>query len=56
MPALRGFREQAQRAIQVGFAAAVGAGDQVQARHRHDQVAQRAVIGDGEGGQHAVVS
>ncbi|KGW49505.1 hypothetical protein Y049_429 [Burkholderia pseudomallei MSHR684] len=49
--ALRGIREQAQRTIQARLAAAVRPGDHVERSERHDQLAQRAVVGDGECGE-----
>ena len=48
-----GLREQAQGAMQIRLAAAVGAGDDVQPPQRHHQVAQRAVAGDRQRPQHA---
>ena len=50
--ALSGFRQQAQRAVEVGFTAAVGAGDQVQPAQRNHQFIDRAVIGHREGFEH----
>ncbi|MDX2153643.1 MAG: hypothetical protein SFV54_23070 [Bryobacteraceae bacterium] len=50
--ALRGVGEQAHGAIEIRLAAAVSAGDKVEAAERQDQVAEGAVAGDGEGGQH----
>ncbi|MNJ49388.1 hypothetical protein D3C77_446140 [compost metagenome] len=50
--ALGGFSEQAQGFVQVGLAAAVGAGDEVQPRQRQHQVIDRAVVGNGQCGQH----
>src|SRR5471032_3057753 len=50
--ALSGFRQQAQRAVEVGLAAAVGAGDQVQPTQRDHQFIDRAVIGHREGFEH----
>lgn len=50
--AARTVRQQAQGPVDVGLAGAVGAGDQVQAPQRHHQVAQGAVVGHRQGGQH----
>ncbi|MNP06866.1 hypothetical protein D3C76_988670 [compost metagenome] len=50
--AVGGFREQAQGAVKVGLAAAVGAGDQVQPTQRQHQRIDRAIVGNGEGMQH----
>ncbi|MNZ50481.1 hypothetical protein D3C78_682690 [compost metagenome] len=50
--ALGGFRQQAQRTVQVGLAAAVGAGDQIQPAQRDHQFVDRAVIGHREGREH----
>ncbi|CRQ64399.1 hypothetical protein PAERUG_E16_London_17_VIM_2_04_14_01531 [Pseudomonas aeruginosa] len=50
--AARAVRQQAQGPVDVGLAGAVGAGDQVQAPQRHHQVAQGAVVGHRQGGQH----
>ena len=46
--ALRRLGEQTQRAIETRLAAAVRARDHVQRAERHDEIAQRAVVGDGE--------
>ncbi len=51
-PAARRLGQQAQGAVQVGLAAAVGAGDQVQPAERDHQVVDGAVVADGEGMQH----
>ncbi|MNC33790.1 hypothetical protein D3C75_821980 [compost metagenome] len=50
--AVGGFRQQAQRTVQVGFAAAVGAGDQIQSAQRDHQFVDRAVVGYRERVEH----
>ncbi|MDT4876406.1 hypothetical protein FQZ97_1118420 [compost metagenome] len=50
--ALGGFRQQAQRAVEVGLTAAVRPGDQVQTTQRDHQFVDRAVIGHREGFEH----
>ncbi|MCY1420499.1 hypothetical protein D9M71_361210 [compost metagenome] len=49
---LGGFCEQAQCLVQVGLAAAVGAGNDIQALQGHDQLVDGAVIGDRQGREH----
>ncbi|MNF86752.1 hypothetical protein D3C84_691990 [compost metagenome] len=50
--ALSGFRQQAQRPVEVGFATAVRPGDQVQTTQWNHQFIDRAVIGHREGFEH----
>ncbi|MCY1245548.1 hypothetical protein D9M72_587080 [compost metagenome] len=47
-----GFRQQAQRTVKVGFAAAVGTGDQIQPAQWDHQFVDRAVVGYREGLEH----
>ena len=54
--ALGGFRQQAQGAIQVGLAAAIGPGHQIQPVQGHHQFIDRAVIGHREGFQHVLLA
>src|SRR5438105_2983552 len=49
---LRGFSEQAQRAVDSGFAATSRAGNDIQPTKRNDKVSERAIIGDCKGCQH----
>jgi len=51
-PALRDVGEQAQRPVHVRLAAAVRAGDHVQRRKRHDEIAERTVVIDRERRDH----
>ena len=51
-PALRDVRQQPQRPIEARLAAAVGAGDHVEAAERDPDVAQRPVARDGDFGDH----
>jgi hypothetical protein len=55
-PALSGFRQQAQGSVEIGLAAAVGAGDQVQAAERDHQFVDRTVIGHRESIEHGIPS
>jgi hypothetical protein len=46
---LRGLGEQAKGAIQIGLSAAVRSGDEIEPIEWDDQIAQRAITGDGQG-------
>jgi hypothetical protein len=50
-----GVGQQSQCAVEVRLARAVGAGDDGETREREDDVAQRPVARDGDGGEHAVI-
>jgi hypothetical protein len=50
---LRDVGEKTQGAIEIRLAGAVRARDDVEVRQRHDDVAQRTVTADGDGGQQA---
>src|SRR5579872_3548120 len=50
--ALRGLGEQAQRAIEARLAAAIRPGHDIEPAERDDEIAQGAVVGDGERGEH----
>lgn len=43
-PALSRLGQQTQRTVQIGFTAAIGAGDQIEPRQRDDQLVDRAIV------------
>ena len=47
-----GLREQPQATVEVRFAAAVGAGDDVERLERQNEIPKRTVVRDGQGVQH----
>ena len=51
-PALRYVRQQFERAIQAGFAAAIGAGHDVEFAEREPDVSQGPIPGDGKSSDH----
>ncbi|MNO40912.1 hypothetical protein D3C76_310710 [compost metagenome] len=53
---LSGFRQQAQGSVEIGFAAAIGASDQVQTAERNHQFVDRTVIAHRESIEHGIPS